>query len=128
MELPATFSDGGVKWKRQTPDSLPKPRSWWRLYDDATLTSLVERALSNNQNLAASSARLQQAREISRATRTLYFPNVNLGETAARSKTRSRTNNDGGIENSFFVPVDLSYGWNFPPNVSKQDLLVSSMW
>ncbi|MEO8616957.1 MAG: efflux transporter outer membrane subunit [Luteolibacter sp.] len=122
IELPASFSDGGVNWKRQTPDSLPKPRSWWRLYDDATLTSLVERALSNNQDLAASSARLQQAREISRATRTLYFPNVSLGENAGRSKTRVRGNNGGaGIENNFSVPVDLSYEVDVWGKVRRQN-------
>ncbi len=122
MELPATFSDGGIKWKRQTPDSLPKPRSWWRLYDDATLTSLVERAISNNEDLAASSARLQQAREISRATRTLYFPNINLGETARRSKLQGRTNNGGGgIENSFSLPVDLSYELDVWGKVKRQN-------
>ena len=121
MVLPASFSDGGVKWKRQTPDTLPKPRSWWRLYNDATLTSLVERSLSSNQNLAASAARLRQAREISRATRTLYFPDVNIGANAERSKSRPRGNQSGtNIQNTFSVPVDLSYEVDIWGKVSRQ--------
>ena len=124
MDLPASFSDGGVKWKRQSPDTQPKPRSWWRLYNDATLNSLVERSLSNNQDLAASSARLRQAREISRAARTLYFPDVNIGTGIERSKTRERNNgNSGGgsnIESSFTVPLDLSYEVDIWGKVSRQ--------
>jgi outer membrane protein, multidrug efflux system len=120
MDLPASFSDGGVKWKRQSPETLPNPRSWWRLYNDPTLTSLVERSLASNQNLAASSARLRQARELSRATRTLYFPDVDLGATAERSKSRNRGNQSANIENNFSVPVDLSYELDIWGKVSRQ--------
>lgn len=110
MELPASFSQGGVKWKRQTPDSLPTPRAWWRLFGDSTLTSLVERSLARNQDLAASAARLRQAREMSAAARSLFFPDVNLGSSVERSKSRFR-GPDGGsnLSNSFAVPVDMSY-------------------
>jgi multidrug efflux system outer membrane protein len=123
MELPASFSDGGVKWKRQSPDTLPSPRAWWKLYNDPTLTSLVERSLSSNQNLAAASARLRQAREISRATRTLYFPDVNLGVGAERSKSAQKGSGGGGsssVESTFSVPVDLSYEIDVWGKVARQ--------
>ncbi len=110
MELPASFSQGGVRWKRQSPDSLPKPQAWWKLYRDPTLTSLVERALAMNQEIAASAARLRQAREMSTAARSRYFPDVNLGGTAERSKSRFRGPSGGSsLENSFTVPVDFNY-------------------
>lgn len=110
MDLPASFSQSGVNWKRQSPDSLPTPRAWWKLYGDATLTSLVERSLERNQEIAASAARLRQAREMSAAARSLFFPDVNLGASAERSKSRFRGSGGGSnIENSFAVPVDMSY-------------------
>ena len=113
MELPASFSSGGVKWKRQSPETLPTPRAWWKLYNDPTLTSLVERSLDSNQNVAAASARLRQARALSKSARSLYFPDVNIGVEADRSKSRNEgDNNNGGasrIENNFSVPVDFSY-------------------
>lgn len=110
MELPASFSSGGVSWKRQSPDSLPKPQAWWKLYGDATLTSLVERSLERNQEIAASAARLRQAREISNQARSLYFPDVNLGAGAERSKSRFRGPGGGSnMENTFTVPLDMSY-------------------
>ena len=110
MELPATFSTGKVRWNRQSPDTLPKPQAWWRLFRDPTLTSLVERSLERNQDLASAAARLRQAREISNQARSLYFPDVNLGASAERSKSRFRGPGGGSnLENNFTVPVDFSY-------------------
>lgn len=110
MDLPASFSQGGVKWKRQSPDSLPMPQAWWKLYRDPTLTSLVERALERNQELAASAARLRQAREMSAAARSLFFPNVTLGATAERSKFLFRGPQGGSsISNTFSIPAEFNY-------------------
>lgn len=108
MELPAAFSQGGVQWKRH--GAAPVARAWWRIYHDGTLTSLVERALAKNQELAASAARLRQARELSQAARALYFPEINLGPTANRSKSRFFGAVAGStIQDNFIVPVDFSY-------------------
>ena len=121
MELPATFSQGGVQWKRQTPGSLPVPRAWWRLYQDKELTSLVERSLAMNQNLAASAARMRQARELSIAARSMFFPNVNLGAAADRTKSRIRMPGGGtSLANNFSVPVDLRYELDVWGKVRRQ--------
>ena len=121
MDLPASFSQGGMKWKRQSPDTLPTPRAWWKLFRDPTLNSLVDRSLAMNQDLAASAARLRQARAISRQTRTLYFPDVNLGANAERSKTRFRGPGGGSnLENSFSVPIDFSYELDVWGKVRRQ--------
>lgn len=110
MDLPASFSQGGVKWKRQSPDQLPQPRAWWKLYGDGTLTSLVEKSLERNQEIAGAAARLKQAREISNQARSLYFPDVNLGVGAERSKMRMQGGQSGSeLSTTFSVPADLSY-------------------
>jgi len=108
MELPVSFSQGGVRWKPQTPGSQPKPRSWWQIYHDGTLTSLVQRSLAKNQDLASSAARLRQARELSIAARSEYFPDVNFGATASRSKARF-LGAETIQQNNFIVPVDFRY-------------------
>jgi multidrug efflux system outer membrane protein len=110
MELPATFSQGGMRWKRQSPATLPAPQAWWRIYQDGALTALVERALAKNQDLAASAARLRQARELSQAARSSYFPDINLGTTVNRAKTRFLgATSSAMLESNFIVPVDFSY-------------------
>lgn len=121
MHLPAAFSQGGVKWKRQSPDSQPRPRSWWTLYRDPTLNSLVERSLAENQNLQAAAARVEQARALSRAARTLYFPNIEIGPGADRTKFRFRGPGGGSsIMNNFAVPVDLRYEIDLWGKVRRQ--------
>jgi multidrug efflux system outer membrane protein len=110
VEMPASFSTGGVKWKRESPDSQPKPREWWKLFGDGTLNSLVDRALARNQEIAAAAARVREAREFSNMARSRYFPAVDIGITSERTQFRFRGPGGGSsIANNFTVPVDLSY-------------------
>lgn len=121
MELPAEFSQGGMRWKRQTPGTLPVPRAWWRLYQDGGLTSLVERSLAGNQEIAASAARVRQAREMSKAARSLYFPDINLGATVNRAKTRYLgATSSAMLESNFIVPVDFRYEVDLWGKVRRQ--------
>ena len=122
MKLPASFSNGGVKWKRQSPDSLPKPRSWWKLYNDSTLNSIVDRALDHNQELAASAARVKQARSLSQASRGRYFPTININPSANRSKTQINAGGSSSslIENRVSLPADLSYELDVWGKVRRQ--------
>ena len=110
VEMPASFSTGSVKWKRETPDSQPKPREWWKLFGDSKLNSLVDRALARNQEIAAAFARVREAREFSNMARARYFPAVDMGITGERTQFRFRGPGGGSnIANNFTVPVDLSY-------------------
>lgn len=111
MNLPASFSHNGVTWKRASITSQPKPQNWWRLYNDATLNNLVDRALADNQDIATASARLEQARKLSESARSRYFPAIDLGTGAERSKFRPRTSGSqsSGRESSFKLQMDLSY-------------------
>ena len=110
VELPASYSQGGVTWKRRTVESQPAPQSWWRMYRDAKLTDLIERSVARNQDLAAATARLREARALSQAMRSLYFPNVSLTGSSTRSKSRFLGMADSPmLETNFVVPFDLSY-------------------
>ncbi len=121
MALPAVFSQGGVQWKRQESGAQTRPQSWWRLYQDATLNALVERSLAMNQNLASAAARLRQAREMSQVARSQYFPDINLGTLAERSKTRLRMAGGGvNTSNAFAVPVDFRYELDVWGKVGRQ--------
>jgi multidrug efflux system outer membrane protein len=74
-----------------------------------------------NQNLATSAARLRQARELSKAARTLYFPDVDLGAGAERSKSRFRGPGGGSIiDSNFTVPADLRYEMDVWGKVRRQ--------
>lgn len=115
VNMPVSFSNGGVSWKKHSPDSLPKPRAWWKLYQDGSLNALVDRALADNQELAGAAARVKQARALSRSARGRYFPSIDIGASADRSKSRDET-----VENNITVPVDLSYELDVWGKVRRQ--------
>jgi multidrug efflux system outer membrane protein len=94
IDLPAAFRDerpSSVKESAEAGASDALSRDgWWHLFGDAALDELVERALANNQDLAAAAARVEQARAAAGLARSAYWPTV-VGEAAARRERTSRT-------------------------------------
>jgi len=70
---------------------------WWRAFDDPGLTSLVDRALTQNFTLASAYARVEQARATLANARADLFPSVDT--TFDQSATR-QSNNDNSFVNS----------------------------
>jgi multidrug efflux system outer membrane protein len=121
MKLPASFSDGGVRWNAHAPASRPAPRQWWRLYHDATLSSLVERSLVSNQEITAAAARLDQARHLSRAARSRYFPAIAFNPSINRSRAVPRVASGSAFASTTYsLPLDLGYEVDFWGRVRRQ--------
>lgn len=92
-----------------TPSPLP-PR-WWRLFDDADLDRLEERALSRNTDLRQAAANLQRARAALSEARAGRWPD--FAATAGYSRERVAVSSPGlafPIDTDFYsVGVDASY-------------------
>jgi multidrug efflux system outer membrane protein len=89
-----SFSSGGtnlVVWKLAEPSAAMPRGEWWRMFGDPELGRLETLALTNNQNLAAAVARLAQARELTAAARSEFFPQITAGGTPGGDFTRQRT-------------------------------------
>ena len=90
----------------------PLPPRWWRLFDDANLDRLVERALVHNTDLRQAAANLQRARAALSETHAARLP---IGEaTAAYQRERTggspATGNGPAVETDFFaLGYDASY-------------------
>ena len=50
---------------------------WWEIFKDEKLTELVKSALANNNDLAAATARVEQARQVAAQAKSEYFPQLN---------------------------------------------------
>ncbi len=121
VALPRSFSKDGMIWKRQSPRELPDSGAWWKVYRDSALSSLVERSLANNQQLEAAAARLDEARSLSKATRSLYFPNIQMEAGARRTKSVFRGPSGGSIYySSYTVPLELNYELDVWGKVRRQ--------
>lgn len=60
---------------------------WWRMFGDTLLNRLVERALTNNRDLAVAAARVEEARAELGVVRAQYLPQIGAGITAGGSYT-----------------------------------------
>ncbi len=83
---------GGSKWKETsaTPGSR-LPDQWWRLFNDRELNRLVDRALANNNDLAAAKARLDTARALVGLDRARMFPTLDLNGSAGIARNSEQT-------------------------------------
>jgi NodT family efflux transporter outer membrane factor (OMF) lipoprotein len=78
--------------------------SWWTLFDDPLLTSLVERSAAGDLDIAASAERLAQARETLVQAKAAFLPTV----TANAGAQRYDLSNYGLIDAS---SASLSVSW-----------------
>jgi NodT family efflux transporter outer membrane factor (OMF) lipoprotein len=101
-EIPSSEGTGGSA-QRLVAD-MDIPAQWWTLFQSPKLDRLVEQALQANPNVTAAQAALRQAHELYAAQRASFFPNVQGGFTATRSK-----NAVGTIANPTSLPQENPY-------------------
>ena len=93
--LPKTFSDGNqtnaTLWKIAEPSANAPRGNWWEMFSDSELNRLETLALTNNQNLTAAAARFEQARDLTAAARSGYYPQLTAGGTPTGDFNRQRT-------------------------------------
>jgi NodT family efflux transporter outer membrane factor (OMF) lipoprotein len=89
----------------------PLPPHWWRLFDDANLDRLVEKALTHNTDLRQAAANLQRSRAVLSEARAGRLPDV--GANAGYSRERVAVTPFGPtppIDADFFsVGLDAAY-------------------
>ncbi len=65
------------------------PKQWWSLFKSPPLNALVEKSLKTNPTIEAAKAALRQARENVAAQMGSYYPTVQAGYSASRTKDSS---------------------------------------
>ncbi|KWR91869.1 efflux transporter outer membrane subunit [Cupriavidus sp. IDO] len=76
----------GAQWKTGTPAEGQQRGDWWKVFGDADLDRLIEAANTYNQDLAASAARLKQARAFTGATEADLYPQLSIGLDPTRTQ------------------------------------------
>jgi multidrug efflux system outer membrane protein len=92
-------------WKETAPVATAGPANaalWWRNFQDAELTSLVERGLQDNLDVQLAEARLRQAR----AARGVVIGGLLPGLTASGSALRGVAKPDAATANTFQAGLD----------------------
>ncbi len=94
-------------------DTISLPREWWQMFGDTTLNRLVERAISQNKNIAIAASRIEEARHNLVVTRSTYLPSV-AGTISAEGNYLSRTK-------------DMAQAYKILPSVSWEASLFGSL-
>lgn len=84
-ETPAAWQDVATK------GVAPAGDRWWTLYGDPMLDQLVEEALAHNQDLALATARVDEARALSRAVDSRQMPAVDATFQRDRARNSERS-------------------------------------
>ena len=78
----------------EAPDSeieINSPKAWWRIYEDPTLNSLIEKLENENPDVEAALSRMDQSFAVLGITRSALFPTVK-GELSAGRRRDSLNN------------------------------------
>jgi multidrug efflux system outer membrane protein len=112
----ATKWDVAEPWREGTPkDAIPKGQ-WWTVFHDEDLNALETQALSANQTLKVSIARLEQARATAAVQVATLFPTLITSPGVTRQRLSGNRPTNGVpinlrpvTQNTFSVPFTVSY-------------------
>ncbi len=114
-----------AQWEHAADDAnarVPAPE-WWRQFGSAELDGLVERAVAGNHDLAASVARIEQARASLRITRAALWPSAGVSASASHDRAvdgERFSSDDARVGLSIDYAVDL---WGGRRNASDSSAL-----
>ena len=104
---------GGTGWKETGDISASRlPDDWWKLFRDSRLTTLVNRALVANNDLAAAKARVDTARALVGVDQARLFPSLDLAGAASVARSSGSGMNYPGVElqqQHYRASFDLAY-------------------
>ncbi|MBQ3059756.1 MAG: TolC family protein [Desulfovibrio sp.] len=80
-------------WRKVDLGSAPLNTDWWARFDDPVLTALIEEALVNNQDLAASLARVDSAAAQVGTATSAFLPNVQGTASASTDSASAKSAN-----------------------------------
>ncbi len=85
---PAAFKEAPAadsNWFPAAPADALERGPWWQVFDDATLSALLEQVEVSNQNVAAATANYAQAQALVRQENASFFPSLSMNAGIARS-------------------------------------------
>ncbi len=86
-------------------------QTWWTVFGDETLNSLITRSATNNLNLRTASARIEQAAALRGVSASQYFPDIVAGGAASAVKTSTANTPAGSSRKNELYQAGLTMAW-----------------
>lgn len=89
VQAPASYKEAAnfPGWKVAEPQDHQAAGTWWSVYEDAQLSTLIDNASKANQTIAQAEAHYRQAEALSRVARAALFPSLTGNASAKRGQT-----------------------------------------
>jgi multidrug efflux system outer membrane protein len=115
-----------AEWKTAEPSAHLPRGEWWKIFNDPELDRLEALAGTENQNLAAAAARLEEARAQLGIARANFYPQISANPSITRQRTSFNAPSEGKpfektfTYNTFNMPADLSWELDLWGRVRRQ--------
>ncbi|MDR0533758.1 MAG: efflux transporter outer membrane subunit [Verrucomicrobiales bacterium] len=110
---PVAFKEGEGIWKPAQPSDGILRGEWWALFGDETLDGLEQDTAANSQQVAASLARVEQARAIAGIVKSDFYPKISANPEVTRNRfSLTSPAYNPGVGQYFTdiqLPLDLEY-------------------
>ncbi|MGE8440575.1 MAG: efflux transporter outer membrane subunit [Comamonas testosteroni] len=110
VAVPASFSAqaAAAGWTQAAPAEAQPRGAWWRVFADAELSALVERAGEANTDVQTAAARLAEARALLRSADAQRQPQIGAAGGAAR---QAGANTANGMQPATLVTAGLNFSY-----------------
>ncbi len=96
-EMPAVVAEMPTAYDAAEIDGTYRPANWWQAYGDPVLDGLVNDALSDNLDITAAAARVEQASAQARIARSAMLPTVSASASTSYSDSPLAGSAFGGL-------------------------------
>lgn len=89
----------------------PDLQTWWTVFGDDTLNSLITRASTNNLDLKTASARIEQAAALRGVSASQYWPEITAGGAASVVQTAEAQTPAGADRQGELYQAGMTMAW-----------------
>lgn len=101
VSVPASFTAAGT----DAPGDLA--RDWWKMFGSAELNTLMDQALTENTDIRAGLARIDQARALLRSERASLLPTADIAASAERARKTEPDSTDTTLRAAPTISYEL---------------------
>jgi multidrug efflux system outer membrane protein len=105
LVMPASWSGKQDK----APVKPPELSEWWKQLHDPVLNQLIVEAVADNLDVAASKAKIREARATTREQVGVLLPTLTSSPSATRARTAATTSSDASTYSQYQAGFDASW-------------------
>ena len=105
--------------------SLTEAQRWWLVYNDPLMDTLADQLLTQNIDLKIAASRIEEARALSKSSRSAFFPDISATGSAIR-QNKDQFSNTTILQGGFDASWELDLFGRIRANVDAADARVLS--